>query len=170
MILGMSMSAFTTLHVLISVVALVLGAGVLVTMLRNRDYHILTALFLATTIMTSGSGFMFPATAILPSHIVGFLSLGVLIIAIASYYALKLSGRGRGVYVISALTAFYLNSFVALVQAFLKVEPLHALAPTASNEPAFVAAQTTLLIAFVTAGFLAMRRFHLRDAQATNQA
>lgn len=170
MILGLSLSAFTMLHVAISLVALLLGAGVVASMLQNRDHHALTALFLATTILTSGSGFLFPATVILPSHIVGFVSLGVLIIAVAGYYAFKLTGRARWIYVVSALAAFYLNCFVAVVQAFMKVEALHALAPTASTEPAFLAAQSGALVTFIAAGFFALRRFHPVDASIAQSA
>lgn len=61
------------------------------------------------------------------------------------------------VYVVCALIAFYLNAFVTVVQAFLKVPALNALAATGS-EPPFLAAQGAALIAFVAAGFMAMRR------------
>lgn len=159
MVLGLSLPAFTVLHVVISFVALALGAAVLAGMLRGKDHAPVTAGFLATTILTSGTGFLFPAATVLPSHIVGILSLGVLVIAVAGYYAWNMTGAWRWIYAVAALTAFYFNAFVAVVQAFLKVETLNALAPTGS-EPPFIAAQTVLLAAFIAAGFFAVRRFH----------
>ncbi len=44
--------------------------------------------------------------------------------------------------------ALYLNVFVAVAQAFLKVPSLNALAPTGS-EPPFVVAQGIVLLIFV---------------------
>lgn len=158
MVLGLSLAAFTTLHVTISFVALALGAGVLAGMLRGTDHGAMTAGFLATTILTSGTGFLFPATTVLPSHIVGILSLAVLVIAVAGYYAWNLTGASRRIYAVAALVAFYLNAFVAVVQAFLKIEALHALAPI-GTEPPFIAAQTVLLAAFIATGFFAVKRF-----------
>jgi hypothetical protein len=49
--------------------------------------------------------------------------------------------------------------FVAVVQAFQKVAVLQPLAPTQS-EPPFQIAQGALLLLFVVAGIMAVRRFH----------
>jgi len=164
MVLGLSMAAFTLLHVVVSLIALAAGALALTLMLKGRDHELLTPFFLATTILTSGTGFLFPIDKVLPSHIVGIISLAVLVIAVAGYYAFRMTGAWRWIYVVSALTAFYLNAFVAVVQSFLKIEPLHAMAPTGS-EPVFIVAQTVVLAGFVAAGFYAVRRFHPAAAQ-----
>ena len=59
----------------------------------------------------------------------------------------------------------YLNVFVLVVQLFLKVPALHALAPTGS-EPPFAIVQAIVLLLHVGIGFLALRRFHPRRRSA----
>ena len=98
-----------------------------------------------TTVATSVTGFGFPIDIILPSHIVGIISLVVLAIAIIARYAFHLSGFWRSVYVIGAGIALYLNVFVLIVQLFRKVPVLNALAPTQS-EPPFALAQGALCL------------------------
>jgi len=63
------------------------------------------------------------------------------------------------------VVSLYLNCFVLVVQAFLKVPALHALAPQ-GTEPAFVLTQGLVLVLFVIAGFIAVRRFHPAAAQS----
>jgi hypothetical protein len=117
-----------------------------------------TAIFLATTVLTSATGFGFPFGQLLPSHIVGIISLVILTIALYARYGARLSGAWRWIYVVSATMALYLNVFVLVVQLFGKVAALNALAPTQS-EPPFVAAQAVTLIVFIILGWLAVRRF-----------
>ena len=69
-----------------------------------------------------------------------------------------MEGGWRRIYVVCAMVALYLNCFVAVVQAFLKVPALHALAPH-GNEPAFLIAQLALLAIFVWLTIVAARRF-----------
>jgi hypothetical protein len=159
MILGMSTSAFTLFHVAISLVAIVTGIVVAVTMLGSKATDGWTAVFLATTVLTSITGFMFPTDKVLPSQIVGAISLVVLVIAIVALYGYRLARSWRWIYVVSALTALYLNVFVLVVQAFLKVAILKALAPTQSD-PGFIAAQVIVMAVFVVLGIMAVRRFH----------
>ena len=59
----------------------------------------------------------------------------------------------------TALTAFYLNVFVAVTQAFQKLPFLRALAPNGS-EPPFVITQLLVLIGFISLGVAAAKRFH----------
>ena len=61
--------------------------------------------------------------------------------------------------VVCAALALYLNVFVGIVQAFIKVPSLHALAPTQS-EPPFAVTQGVVLLIFVALGILAAIRFH----------
>ncbi len=159
MMLGLSFSAFTTLHVVISLIGIATGLIVLWAMLGGRHLGGLTGVFLATTVLTSVTGFMFPFNQLLPSHIVGLISLAVLAVALLALYGKGLSGAWRSIYVIAATIALYLNVFVGVVQAFQKFSVLHALAPTQAEAP-FVAAQLAVLALFAVFGYLAVKRYH----------
>ena len=158
MILGMSLSTFTTVHVIISLIGIVSGLIVLYGMLTGARSDAMIALFLVSTILTSVTGYFFPADKILPSHIVGALSLIVLAIAVFAYYSKHLLGVWRWIYVLTAVIALWFNCFVGVVQAFQKLPFLRPLAPTQS-EPPFAAAQLAVLVIFVIAGFIAVRRW-----------
>lgn len=157
MILGLSVDAFTTLHVIISLVAIAAGLIALIEMLRGRFPAGLTAIFLVTTIATSVTGFFFHSKAFGPPHAVGVLSLIILAASLLAYYSRKLTGRWRGIYIGTAVAALYFNCFVLVVQAFAKLPPLTALAPT-QTEPPFAIAQGLTLVLFVVLGVLAVRR------------
>ena len=159
MILGMSISTFTLVHVVLSLVGIFAGLVVVFGMLGSKKLDGWTAIFLATTVLTSVTGFFFPFDKILPSHIVGIISLVVLAFAILALYALHLAGPWRWIYVVSAMLALYLNVFVGVVQAFQKVPLLASLAPTQS-EPPFLIAQAVVLVIFVGLGIAAVRVFH----------
>ena len=156
MVLGMSLSTFTLLHVVISLVGIATGFVVVYGMLGSHRLSTWTAVFLATTVLTSVTGFLFPFEKLLPSHIFGVISLVVLALAILGLYVHRLVGRWRWIHVVGSIVALYLNSFVGVVQAFLKISPLTALAPTQS-EPPFAIAQLVLLVIVVVLGFLAVR-------------
>ena len=158
MILGMSLETFTLFHVVLSLIGIGSGLVVMIGLLSGKRFDGWTALFLATTLATSVTGFGFPFDHLLPSHKVGILSLLILTIAILARYGFRLAGAWRGVYVVSATVALYFNVFVAVVQAFLKVPALKALAPH-QTEPPFAVAQGAVLIAFVVLGGLATRRW-----------
>jgi hypothetical protein len=159
MTLGLSLSGFTTLHVVISLIGIVSGFVVLYGMLGSQRLGGWTVLFLATTILTSVTGFMFPFNGLLPSHVVGAISLVLLALALLALYVFRLDGPWRPVYVATALAALYLNVFVGVVQAFQKLPFLQTLAPTQS-EPPFAVAQLAVLAIFLALAFLALRRFH----------
>jgi hypothetical protein len=131
---------------------------VLVGFLKNRSPDPWVMIFLVTTILTSATGFLFPFEKLLPSHIVGIISLVVLAVALVARYSMKLAGRWRAVYVITSVVALYFNVFVLVVQSFLKVGPLHALAPN-GNEPPFAVAQLIVLAAFGYLGFKSVKKF-----------
>jgi hypothetical protein len=160
MILGMTTSTFTLLHVLISLAGIGSGFVVVYGLLTGKRLDGWTAIFLATTVLTSLTGFLFPVEHLLPSHVVGSISLVVLAIAILARYALHLSGAWRWVYVVCSVLALYLNSFVAVVQSFLKVPALKALAPT-QKEPPFLVAQLIVMALFIVLGILAVKRFQV---------
>jgi hypothetical protein len=158
-ILGLSFTAFTTLHVVISLIGIASGLVVLYGMLTAQRMSGWTALFLLTTILTSVTGFLFPFNGLLPSHVVGAISLVVLAVALLALYAFGLAGAWRWIYVVTAVAALYLNVFVGVVQAFQKLAFLQPLAPTQS-EPPFAIAQLAVLAIFLGVGFLAVRQFH----------
>jgi len=158
MTLGMSLSTFTLIHVLISLIGIGSGFVVMYGLLTAKRLDRWTVLFLVTTALTSISGFGFPFEHLLPSHKVGIISLVVLAIAISARYVFQLAGAWRAIYVISAAMALYLNVFVLVVQLFLKVGPLHTLAPT-GKEPPFLIAQIIVLAVFVVLTIAATKRF-----------
>ncbi len=159
MMLGMSLATFTQFHVIISLIGIGSGILVLIGMLQANLMPKITAVFLATTVATSVTGFMFPFTSFGPPEIVGLISLIVLIVAIPALYSFKLVGSWRWVYVATALFALYLNVFVGVVQTFQKVPFFNALAPT-QKEPPFAIAQGIVLLAFIALGIAAARKFH----------
>jgi len=160
MILGLlSLSAFTTLHVIISLVAIVSGVIVLIAMLASRQLVALTSLFLVTTVLTSATGLLFPIKTVTPALVLGVLSLLILAVALIGLYGRHLMGSWRWIYVAAAIAALWFNVFVLIVQAFLKVPALHALAPN-GNEAPFLIAQSVTLAAFLILGVAAAIRFH----------
>ena len=166
MILGMSVAAFTQLHVIISVIAIVSGILAALGMLSARLMPGMTTLFLILTVATSVTGFMFPTPvdaphvigSLDPPKVIGVISLIFLALAILALYSYKLAGSWRGIYVISAIIALYFNCFVLVVQSFQKIAFFHALAPT-QKEPPFAVAQAILLVLFVGLGIAAFRKF-----------
>jgi hypothetical protein len=160
MILGMSLAAFTKLHVIISLIGIVSGIVVMFRMLGSRRTPGWTALFLLTTILTSATGFLFPFTQLLPSHMVGILSLVLLAIACLALYGMNLAGPWRWIYAVTAMVSLYLNIFVLIIQGFLKVPALHALAPSVPPaEPPFAVVQGLVLLFFILVIIGAVRRF-----------
>ena len=158
MVWGMTLATFTFMHVVLSLVAIGSGIVVISELLARRERSRWTTVFLVTTIATSVTGFGFPVEHVLPSHVVGVVSLAVLAVAIVARYIRHLEGAWGRIYVICAATALYLNVFVGVVQAFMKVSPLHKLAPQ-QTEPPFLVAQTIVLALFVVLAVLAAKRF-----------
>jgi hypothetical protein len=159
MILGMSLSTFTLLHVIVSLLGILTGFIVIFGMFAAKRMNGMTALFLSTTVLTSASGFGFPFTQLLPSHKVGIISLVILLISIIARYVGNLQGASRWIYVVTAVLAQYLNVFVLVAQGFLKVPALHAMAPTGTEAP-FKIAQGIVLLIFVVLGVYAVKKFH----------
>jgi hypothetical protein len=160
MVLGLSLSAFTTLHVVISLIAIVAGLIVMFGMLGPYRAGALTAIFLLFTVLTSVTGFMFPFAGVTPAILIGILSVVLLAIACIALYAMKAAGPWRWIYAVTALASLYLNVFVLIVQGFVKIPTLHALAPgNPPNGPAFAVAQGVVLLFFVVTIIGAVRRF-----------
>ncbi len=163
MILGFSLSTFVLVHVIISLIGIAAGFIVIFGMLGSNRMRGWTATFLLLTILTSATGFLIPplvSEKLLPSHIIGALSLLLLAIACFALYSQKLSGAWRWVYVLTAMLSLYLNVFVLAIQSFLKVPALHALAPSVPpSEPPFAILQGIVLLFFVVVIIGAIRRF-----------
>lgn len=162
MIFGMPPMTF--IHVLLSLVGIGSGFVVLFGLLAAKRLDGWTALFLVTTVATSVTGFFLPADHFMASHAVGILSLLALAVAIVRY-SFHLAGVWRGAYVIGAVIAQYFDVFVLIVQSFLKVPALKALAPTQS-EPPFAVTQLVVLVLFIVLGVFAVRKFRLEPAAA----
>ena len=165
MIFGMNLHTYTQLHVLISLIGISSGLIVLYGMLSNKRLDSWTGLFLATTLLTSVTGFGFPFTGVTPAINLGIISMVALAIAYLARYVRHLAGGWRVTYVISAAIALYLNVFVLVVQLFEKVPAIKALAPT-QKEPPFAIAQIAVLVLFIGLTILAVRRFHPTTAPA----
>jgi hypothetical protein len=152
------LALFTSIHVALSLIGIASGVVVAQGLLKSKRRDGWTLTFLVTTLATSVTGYGFPVDHVLPSHIVGGVSIVVLALAIVARYTYRLVGRSRVVYVIGAVVGLYLNVFVLIAQLFLKVPALEALAPTES-EPPFAAAQLVNLVCFVILGIAAAKKF-----------
>jgi hypothetical protein len=158
MILGMSIPAFTLLHVIITLIAI--GSGLIAVggMFASHRLPGTTALFLFTTILTSVTGFLFPIHGFTPALGVGIVSCVILAVALLAYYGKHLTGAWRWIYVVTAIASLYLNVFVLVAQSFVKVAVLNVLAPTQS-EPPFVIAQVSVMLIFIVIGIFAAIKF-----------
>ena len=157
---------FTSVHTLISLVAIVAGIGVMAMLINNRKPNVGTLVFLITAIATSVTGFFFPFTRFLPSHGVGVICLVLFVPALLAQYKYNFAGSWRWIYVISMAVNVYFLFFVLVTQLFLKVPALHALAPNAPDnpEPPFLIAQVIVLAIFIWLIWKAAKNF--RGAEA----
>ncbi len=158
MIVGMSIGAFTLLHVIITLVAI--GSGLIVVggMFASHRLPVMTALFLFTTALTSVTGFLFPIQGLTPALRVGILACVILAVALFALYKEHLVGAWRWIFVITAVASLYLNVFVLVVESFVKVSALSALAPT-QTEPPFAITQAVVLAIFILIAFIAVIKF-----------
>ena len=149
---------FTLIHVLISVLGIIAGLVVIGGLMGGARLDGWTAFFLFTTVLTSATGFFFPADKVTPAHAVGVISLVVLALCLLARYGKQMAGKWRGTYVVTAVAAIYFNVFVMVVQLFAKTPPLAQLAPTQA-EPPFAITQALVLLVFVGLGWAALRGF-----------
>jgi hypothetical protein len=165
MILGISASAYTFIHVLLSVVGIGTGFVVIYGLLVGKRLAGWTGVFLATTIATSVTGFGFPEHKLTPAHVFGIISLLVLAVTVPALYHYRLAGAWRSIYVVGSALALYLNVFVLVVQAFRRVPWLKELAPTQS-EPPFLIAQLAVLAFFIVLTIRGVKRFRIEPVPA----
>lgn len=154
----MDLNVLTFIHTGLSLIALGAGIPVALGLLKRGAAKVWTMIFLATTVLTSVTGFLFPFSRFGDSHWVGLISLIVLSAAITAQYLFRYGGPWRWIYAVAALFAFYLNVFVLVAQLFKKVPLLHAAAPTLM-EPPFLVAQLAVLAFFVWLIWKAARSF-----------
>lgn len=154
----MILRIYTIIHVIISLIGIFTGVIVLFGMMAQKRLDGWTKWFLASTVLTSVTGFFFPFHGFTPATGLGIISLLVLAVAIYARYPRQLVGNWRWVYVVTAVVALYFNVFVGVVQSFEKIPALHALAPTQTEQP-FKSTQLVVLVIFVMFGILATIRF-----------
>jgi hypothetical protein len=154
----MALAIYTIIHVAISLAAIFAGFVTSYGWTSGNHWPRWTWWFLLMTFLTSFTGFFFPFKGFTPAYAFGVISLILLAVSYIALYRKSLKGAWRKAYLITALIALYLNTFVLIVQSFLKIPALRAIAPT-QNEPPFAIAQSVLLILTIIVGFLAVRRF-----------
>ena len=151
----LSLDPLTLGHVAITLIAIFSGFVVLAQMRANRVSGGWTGTFLAATLLTSVTGFVFfHPPGFTPAQGTGIVALAVLAPTLYALYLRHLAGIWRPVYVIGAVISLYLNVFVLVVQLFLKVPK-----PAITGGPVFGAVQGIVLIAFVIAGWRGVKRF-----------
>jgi len=158
MILGMSLALFTKIHVFISIVAIGSGLVVALALIGGKMLPRLASLFLVTTVLTSVTGFFFPFHGMTPGIAIGILSMVLLLVAMIAFYGKHAAGAWRRPFIITAMIALFFDCLVLVVQSFMKIGPLHALAPT-GNEPIVKASQGLLLVVFVVLTYLADKKY-----------
>jgi len=160
MVLGMSLATFTLLHVIISLIAIVAGLIVMYGLLGSNRMPGLTGVFLLFTILTNATGFPFPFEGFKPSYAIAILSLVLLAIACVALYGMKLAGAWRWIYLVTAMLSLYFNVFVLVIQSFLKIPALTALAPgNPPSGPVFAAVQGIVLLFFIFVIVRLVRRY-----------
>jgi hypothetical protein len=154
---------FALLHVLISVIGIVAGLVMVGGFMSGRLLRGWTGTFLVTTILTNVTGFLFPFAKLLPSHILGGISLVLFPLALVALYGKHLAGGWRKVFVLVSVATLYFNVFVLIVQLFSKFPLLIATAPT-QKEPPFAITHLVVLIIFILLGRASLRGFHTAPA------
>jgi hypothetical protein len=149
-------------HVVITLIAIGAGLFVLQSLLMGRLPAHSNQVFLLFTFLTSATGFLIQpeAPAPTPAQITGGIALVTLALALFAFYGRRMQGAWRAVYLVTAIIGLYLNVFVLVVQLFTKVGALSALAGNPPGGPIFGAVQGLVLIGFIIAGWLAVKRYH----------
>jgi len=161
MILGLSITTYTLLHTVLSLVGIVAGLVVAGALASGTRLDRWAAVFVVTTVLANASGFGFPSVKLLPSHIVGAVSLVVLAAVIVADYVKRLAGTWRTTYAVGVVLATYLNVFVLVAQL------LFVAAPTQS-EPPFALTQALVLVLFGWLGVAAVKGFRTAPGQSAH--
>jgi hypothetical protein len=153
-----NITTFTLFHVAVSLIGIMAGLVVAGGLVAGKPLDGWTGVFLVTTVLTNATGFGFPFVTLLPSHVIGALSLVLLPVVIFARYGKHLAGGWRSVYVVGAVLVLYLNVFVLLAQLFRRIPALIVSAPT-GKEPPFLVTQLVVLALFVWLGRAAFKGF-----------
>jgi hypothetical protein len=165
MIIGMSLYAFTIMHVIITLIAIATGFVVMFGMLCSKKLSGWTAIFWLTTLLTSVTGFMFPIRGFTPALGVGTVALIVLAIGLLALCVKRLAGAWRWIYAITAVISLYFNVFVLITQSFLKLTFLNPAAPqlappfAGATNTQFAIAQGVALLFFIAMGIATAIKF-----------
>jgi hypothetical protein len=151
------------IHVALSLIEIPVGLMVVYGLVTNIAHGAWTVLFLALAILTSITGLPLAPFGFDPPRAIGILTLVLLAIALIALYGFGLKGPWRWIYVVAAVATLYLDVFIAVFQAFLKIPSLHDLAPTQS-EPPFLVAEGAVLVIFVALGIWSAIKFHPASA------
>jgi len=151
-------TTYVGFHTWISLIALAAGFVMTAGLIRGRDLPGWTALFMITAVATSLTGFGFPFTGVLPSHVVGVVALALLAAAVLARYRYQLAGRWRWIYAVTAVSSVYLLAFVGVAQSFQKVPFLKGSGPTPS-QMGFAIVEVVVLAAFAGLAVAAVRTF-----------
>jgi len=143
----------TEIHTGLSLIALMLGIAAIGALCKPEISKRWITLFLITAWATTLTGFLFPFIGFTPAFVTGLVSLVVLVAVAVS------KGHWRKVYAGGIVMSEYLLVFVAIAQAFLKIEFFNNLAPTLS-EPPFGVVQLIAVAVFGFIGFKAVRAYN----------
>jgi hypothetical protein len=146
------MSTFTLIHVAISLIGIATGLVVVYGFVAGKKLPAWNAVFLLMTILTSVTGFFFPFHGITPGIVVGVISLVVLAVAVLAW-----NKKWTKTYIVTATIAEFFNVLVLIVQSFMKIAALHALAPK-GTEPITNVVKVVALVLFVGLAWVAIRR------------
>jgi hypothetical protein len=146
---------FALFHTLLSVIGLVAGLVLAGGLAAGKRLDGWSVTFLGATILTNVTGFGFPFPPLTPAHVIGTISLLVLVLVLYARYGKGLAGGWRTVYVSGAMVALYLNGFVLVVQLFRRIPALLVLAPTQKEAP-FAVAQLLVAVLFLALGRAAL--------------
>jgi MFS family permease len=152
---GSFLPAFTILHVVLSLIALVAGLVVTAGFLSSRARPGIAALFLWSILLATLTGLAFPSTRFGMGHKLGFVTALVLLPTFAALYIHRLAGAWRWIYTTGCLTVLWLNGVIGVFQAFAKLDVLRPYA-----QPAIIDAAQLVLFAICAAlALLAVQRF-----------
>lgn len=148
MILGLSLSTYTVVHVVLSLLGIASGVLVLLRPSVSPKTWGLTTLFLATTLAASVTGLLYLLllARFRLGHGIGVASLLVFVPTLLALYRHQLAGPWRGTFVAGAATLLYLNAFISVMQAFAKIGFLRTLPATTLGSPLFLAHLLVLAI------------------------
>jgi hypothetical protein len=154
MILGMSTFGFV--HTALSLLAVASGLIVVAGLLAAKRLEAWTAIYLASALASTLTGFGFPRSFGIP-HYIGSVALAFLLVAIVARYGLRLAGAWRPAYAVAAVLSVWTLVFFAVGEAFLRT-PLKALAPTLTELP-FLLTELAVLVLFVALAIAAAMKF-----------